>query len=124
VTRIALSNLPHTWLIDLDGTIVKHNGYKNGDDELLPGIREFWEKIPPADYIVVLSARDKGQKDEALRFFRRHGLRVDEILFGLPTGERVILNDCKPGGLLTAVAVNVGRDCGLAEVTVDIDILR
>jgi hypothetical protein len=28
-----LSPLPHTWIFDMDGTIVKHNGYKDGGGE-------------------------------------------------------------------------------------------
>jgi len=27
---LKLSSLPKTWIIDLDGTILKHNGYKEG----------------------------------------------------------------------------------------------
>lgn len=39
---IVLSPLPKTWILDLDGTLVKHNGYKlDGHDTLLPGAREF-----------------------------------------------------------------------------------
>ena len=34
--NITLSPLGHTWLLDLDGTIVKHNGYKEGGDVRLP----------------------------------------------------------------------------------------
>jgi hypothetical protein len=39
-------NLGHTWFIDLDGTILKHNGYLTNNDELLPGVKEFWNSIP------------------------------------------------------------------------------
>ena len=34
--RFTLSPLPKTWILDLDGTLVKHNGYKtDGRDSLL-----------------------------------------------------------------------------------------
>ena len=34
--EIVLSSLGHTWILDLDGTLVKHNGYKiDGADSLL-----------------------------------------------------------------------------------------
>ena len=34
-----ISSLKKTWLFDIDGTIVKHNGYKlDGEDTLLPGV--------------------------------------------------------------------------------------
>ena len=39
-----LSPLNHTWLIDVDGTIVKHNGYIiDGQDTLLDGVKEFFD---------------------------------------------------------------------------------
>ena len=44
--KVVLSSLPKTWLIDIDGTIVKHNGHLNGEDELLSGVLEFFVKIP------------------------------------------------------------------------------
>ena len=30
------SNLDKTWIFDLDGSLVKHNGYKTGGEEILP----------------------------------------------------------------------------------------
>ena len=37
--ELLLSTLGHTWIFDLDGTIVKHNGYLiDGKDTLLPGV--------------------------------------------------------------------------------------
>ena len=39
---LRLSPLKHTWVLDFDGTLVKHNGYKTGNDEWLPqGDRRF-----------------------------------------------------------------------------------
>ena len=32
---LTLSPLGHTWILDLDGTIVKHDGYLTGWEELL-----------------------------------------------------------------------------------------
>ena len=40
INTLSLSKLPHTWILDLDGTIVKHNGYKlDGKDSLLEGAK-------------------------------------------------------------------------------------
>ena len=39
---LVLSTLPKTWVFDLDGTIMKHNGYKfDGYDTLLNGAKEY-----------------------------------------------------------------------------------
>jgi hypothetical protein len=56
-----------------------------------------------------------------LAFLAMHGLRHDYVLFGLPTGERILINDEKPSGLMTAIALNVSRDEGLGDVLVRID---
>ncbi|PHV08422.1 hypothetical protein CSQ96_07165 [Janthinobacterium sp. BJB412] len=119
--RIELSALAHTWLVDIDGTIVKHNGHKRGGDELLPGVAEFWAGIPAGDVVVLLSARTVAEAAATLRTLAAHGLRHDHSIFGLPTGERVLINDMKPQGLATAIAVNLARDAGLAGVGIDIN---
>lgn len=37
---LTLSTLPKTWIFDLDGTLVKHNGYKiDGHDTLLERVK-------------------------------------------------------------------------------------
>lgn len=38
---LVLSNLHHTWILDFDGTLVEHNGYKTGKDKWLPGALDF-----------------------------------------------------------------------------------
>ncbi|MCP1241702.1 hypothetical protein GOB86_05545 [Acetobacter lambici] len=118
---IALSPLPHTWLIDVDGTVLQHNGYKMGGDSLLPGVREFWASIPLEDVIILLSARAVEYMPSTLAFFDHAKLRYTHALFGLPAGERIVVNDAKPSGLKTAYAFNIARDEGVRTLSVVID---
>ncbi len=107
-----LSTLPKTWIFDLDGTIVKHNGYKiDGVDTLLDGVKEYLNEIPAEDFILVLTSRTDEYKDMTLSFLKENGIRYDEILFNMPMGERIVVNDRKPSGIDMAVAINLDRDC-------------
>ncbi|MEH2929893.1 hypothetical protein VSQ48_08260 [Candidatus Ventrimonas sp. KK005] len=109
--KMILSTLPKTWILDLDGTIVKHNGYKlDGKDTLLAGAKEYLDELPEEDRIVILTSREERYKEDTLKFLMESGVRYDEILFGMPMGERIVVNDRKPSGLPMAVAVNVERD--------------
>lgn len=108
------SNLAHTWFVDLDGTILKHNGHKNPPEELLPGVHDLWNEIPPDDCIILVSARDIQYKDSTLEFINLCGLRYNHAIFNVPMGERIVVNDTKPNGLGTALAWNVLRDSGFA----------
>lgn len=106
-----LSTLPKTWVFDLDGTLVKHNGYKTeGEDTLLPGVREYLGRIPNNDKIIILTSRTEEYRAQTLLFLERNGVRYDLILFNMPMGERILVNDRKPSGLDMAVAVNLDRD--------------
>jgi hypothetical protein len=107
-----LSKLKKTWILDLDGTILIHNGYKNGGDVILPGVLDFLEKIKE-DFIVIITARDESQQKTTKSFLHKNGIKYDKIIFGAPIGERILLNDEKPGGLITAHAVSLKRDAGL-----------
>ena len=33
-----------TWFFDIDGTILRHNGYKDNNEHILPGVIEFMKK--------------------------------------------------------------------------------
>lgn len=119
--RLTLSTLRHVWLIDIDGTILRHNGHKSGEEELLPGVKQFWSTIPPEDEIILLSARNEADEKQTLDILNQYGIRHDRVIFGLPTGERILINDAKPGGLVTAIAVDVKRDTGLQDLDIQFD---
>lgn len=109
---IKLSTLGHTWLLDIDGTIVKHNGYKiDGKDTFLPGAVDFLNSIPPKDKIILLTARSEEHKEITEEFFASNGIRFDSIIYGLPYGERILINDKKPSGLELSYGINTERDC-------------
>lgn len=116
-----LSGLAHTWLIDIDGVLLSHNGYINSQDEILPGVLKFWSRIPDQDYIILLSARSKKHEPATLAFLDQHHIRYNHTIFEIPVGERILINDRKPSGLVTAIALNVARDVGLCGIEVNID---
>lgn len=118
---ITVSPLPHTWLVDLDGCILSHNGHLNGRDTVLPGVVEFWQTIPNIDKIILLTSRMENHAAETQKTLKQAGLRYDQIIFSLPFGERILINDRKPSGLSTAHAINLIRDEGLIGLTTVID---
>lgn len=117
---LVLSSLPHTWVIDVDGTICIHNGYKNGGDEILAGVREFFAQIPAEDMIVILTSRKAEEKTNLENFMHQQGLRFNHIIFDAPMGERILINDDKPSGLKMAYAITKERDAKL-DLTLTID---
>lgn len=108
---LILSTLPKTWILDLDGTIVKHNGYKiDGKDTLLDGVMDYFESIPSEDKIIILTSRCEEYREMTVNFLKASNIRYDEILFNIPMGERIVVNDRKPSGIDMAVALNIDRD--------------
>lgn len=108
--NLVLSSLAHTWIFDVDGTVCVHNGYKNGGDVLLDGVKEFFAQIPPDDMVVFITSRNISEKKNLEKFLTDNGLRFDHIIFNAPMGERILINDDKPGGLKCARAVNKKRN--------------
>lgn len=109
--KLRLSPLGHTWVFDIDGTIVKHNGYKlDGKDTLLDGAKSFLDNIPEGDMIVFITSRTDEYKQLTIDFLAEKGIRYNHIIFNAPYGERLIVNDDKPSGLHCSVAVNLKRD--------------
>ena len=113
--ELPLSPLEHTWILDLDGTIVKHNGYKlDGVDSFLEGAEDFLASIPEKDMVIILTSRPEEFREQTEAFLQEHGVRYNAILFNIPYGERILINDDKPSGLRMAVAIAKQRDSKLA----------
>lgn len=108
---LKISNLKHTWLLDIDGTLVKHNGYKiDGYDTLLDGVKEFFETLSPDDKVVLLTARKEEFLPALKDFLAQNNIRYDFLLTDMPMGERILVNDRKPSGLDMSFAINKNRD--------------
>lgn len=108
---LKLSPLAKTWIFDVDGTIVKHNGHKiDGHDTLLEGVKVFFDNLALEDKVILLTARKEHELEELKSFLKNNNIRYDYILSDMPVGERILINDKKPSGLSTAYAVNKERD--------------
>lgn len=119
--KMRLSPLPKTWIFDLDGTLVVHNGYKTGPDTLLPGVADFFEHLSESDAVVILTGREEEARERTVGFLKDNGIRFDAIHFEMPIGERILINDDKPSGLPTAYSVRLRRDEGIGDLTVETD---
>lgn len=108
---VKVSTLGKTWIFDIDGTIVKHNGYKtDGKDTVLEGAKDFFTRISDNDMVILITSRTEEYKEETEEFLRNNGIPFDYIIYNAPMGERILVNDNKPSGLVTALAVSTRRD--------------
>ena len=108
---LEFSPLAKTWVLDVDGTLVKHNGYKiDGYDTLLEGVSEFFETLNSNDKVVLLTARKEEYLQDLKDFLAKNNIRYDYLLTDMPMGERILVNDRKPSGLDMAFAINKNRD--------------
>jgi hypothetical protein len=115
---IKLSSLNKTWIFDLDGTLVCHNGYKSGEDTLLPGVKEFFlNNILDQDYVLIITARENKFKGIAEKCLSENQIYYNKIIYDMPNGERILINDIKPSGLKTAYSCNVKRNVGFFDLT-------
>ena len=109
--EIRVSTLPKTWILDLEGTIVKHNGYKiDGYDTFLDGAEEFLHNIPEKDMVVFITSRQDDCIAQTEEFLKEHQIRYNHIIYNAPYGERILINDQKPSGLNMAISLSPARN--------------
>ena len=118
---LKLSTLNKTWIFDFDGTLVVHNGYKTGEDRFLDGAKEFLQSIPEDDFVIIMTARETAAKDKTEKFLKENNIRYDRILFEMPMGERILINDNKPSGLKCAYALCPNRNEGFNNINIELD---
>lgn len=120
--NLKLSPLGHTWILDLDGTLVVHNGYKlYGKDIFLKGAKDFLQSIPNEDMIIFLTSRSRDYAKVTEEFLEENGINYHHIIYDAPYGERILINDNKDSGLKMAYAVCVDRNGELNSNLYEID---
>ncbi len=60
--------------------------------------------------IIIVTARASEYRQETEGFLRANGVRFDHIIFDAPHGERILLNDRKPGIERMSVGLTVERN--------------
>ena len=109
--EIEMTNLYKTWILDLDGTILKHNGYKiDGEDSLLDGAVELLAQIKEDDMVIFVTSRKLEYRQMTETFLAKNEIRFDHIIYEAPYGERILVNDDKPSGRSMAYAFGGKRD--------------
>lgn len=110
MNRLTFSKLNKTWLFDLDGTLVIHNGHLDGGDILIDGVKEFFNELNKDDIVIILTSRKSIYKEQTEKFLLVNNIRYDKIIYDLPHGERILINDDKPSGLKVSHAISKKRD--------------
>ena len=84
---LELSSLGKTWIFDVDGTLVKHNGYKiDGHDTLLDGVSDFFKNLNSEDKVILLTARKEEYLPALKDFLAQNNIRYDYLLTDMPMG--------------------------------------
>jgi mannose-6-phosphate isomerase-like protein (cupin superfamily) len=113
---------PKTVFCDIDGTLVAHTGdiesnYTNLNPPL-PGVREAIRAWDRANYRIILTTgRKESTREKTHAQLTALGIVYDDLIMGLPNGDRVLINDRKErGSRNTAYAINLVRNKGLEKV--------
>ena len=115
---------PKTILCDIDGTLVKHSSPResaspNYKMELLPGTLDVlaeWDKLGYS--IILITGRKESLRSITKKQLSEVGIFYDKLIMGIGSGERVLINDMKPNGSLTAKSFNLARDQGIQNLKI------
>ena len=117
---------PRAWFIDLDGTLLRQNDrwpeivIEHPKEALLPGVlKKLAEIHMRGDYIVITTARPEPYRGITEWQLRTAGIMYHCLLMGLPTGQRILVNDRKVEEKTDmAIAINLNRDEGMEGVEI------
>ena len=114
-----------TIFIDIDGTLIKHQGNLTRmtcmEMEILPGVIEKFNEWDAKGYKIILTTgRKECLREITEKGLIKHGLFFDQLIMGLTRGERVLINDVKPDNdMKVATAIQIERNVGLKDIIVD-----
>ena len=111
-----------TVFLDIDGTLVKHENpsktsLPSHKMEVLDGTIEKLLEWNKKGYTIILTTgRRESNREVTVKQLQESGIFYDHLIMGIGRGPRVVINDIKPDGMITAYSVNVIRNEGIKNV--------
>lgn len=120
-----------TLFIDIDGTLFEHGKDGTGaaywqvatgrytvkTPRVLPGVLEAFNNWHGKGYRLILTTgRCESTRAATEQQLREAGLFWDVLIMGVGGGQRILINDLKSDGAISAVAINVKRDDGVENI--------
>ncbi len=114
---------PKTIFCDIDGTLFKHKGSITDVmmcvEELLPGVVEKFAEWDRKGYnIILVTGRRESARERTENQLKDAGIFYDRLIMGIGGGVRILINDEKPGGEITAEAICLKRNEGIGKINV------
>jgi ribonucleotide monophosphatase NagD (HAD superfamily) len=115
---------PTTIFCDIDGTLVSHStpiecAKPSYTMTLLPGTLEKLAEWDRAGYnIVLVTGRKESLRKVTEQQLSAVGIFYDQLIMGIGSGTRIMINDTKPTGDITAVAINLNRNQGIQQIEI------
>ena len=115
---------PKTIFLDIDGTLVKHkplceNTLGDSPLELLEGTLEKLTEWDLKGYRIILTTGRKESLREATEEqLNNLGIFYDILIMGIGGGDRVLVNDKKSDGRVTAFAICPDRNFGIKDINI------
>jgi hypothetical protein len=78
------------------------------------------KSIKENDFVIITTGREEHHKKRIEKFMKSFGLKCDLVICGIPTGARILINDKKPDGSMTAFSHNLTRDKGINLEEIDL----
>jgi hypothetical protein len=90
---------------------------KNQIQELLPGVKDFFEKIGNENVVIFTSGRREKYREITERTLRYHNIKYRYLIMDLPIGKRYLVNDTTNMFYQKAIGINLLRNMGLGDIT-------
>jgi len=113
-----------TIFCDIDGTLIKHcspieTSKPDFKAEILPGVLEKIKEWNLKNYKLILTTgRRESQRGITEKQLMELGITYDILIMGIGRGSRVIINDKKLDGTITAESYCIIRDGGLESLDI------
>lgn len=112
---------PSTYFIDIDGTILEHKGSGASwqwlsDAKALPGAVQFLNDLESlGHHIVLVTGRPEHYRSTLVKLLANHGIVYHQLVMGITSGMRIIINDRKPDMPESCIAFSIPRNGDLTE---------
>lgn len=113
---------PKCIFLDIDGTLVYHSGNVISQvmttPTIISGTLETIQEWDKKGYTIILTTgRRESAREQTIKQLAELGIFYDQLIMGIGGGSRILINDRKLNSEdNTAFAINLDRNCGIADL--------